>query len=74
MRMMTTEQQTGILPPGEAVAQDVHVLSNLLKSLDASAGGPGPIRNMLSEMGIRAPDVLPSSSAEDDHDGDNVSS
>ena len=42
-----------------AVAQDVHVLSNLLKSLDAGAGGPGPIQNMLGEMGLRAPYLEP---------------
>jgi hypothetical protein len=33
------------------LAEDAHVISNLLSSVDASAGGPGPVRNMLDEMG-----------------------
>jgi hypothetical protein len=36
---------------GSQLAEDAHVLSNLLSSVDASAGGPGPVRNMLDEMG-----------------------
>ena len=32
------------------VAEDVHVLSNLLQSLEASAGEAGPVQNMLKGM------------------------
>jgi SGT1 protein len=32
------------------IAQNAHILSNLLKSIDASGGGPGPMRNILKEM------------------------
>jgi hypothetical protein len=35
---------------------DVVVLSNLLESLDVSSGGPGPVQNMLKEMGMEPPD------------------
>ena len=31
-------------------AQDIHVLNNLLQSLEASGGGSGPVTNMLKEM------------------------
>lgn len=37
------------------VAENAHVLNNLLKSLDASAGDAGPVRNILKEMGIETP-------------------
>ena len=33
------------------VAEGAHVLSNLLQSLEASSGTPGPVGNMLKEMG-----------------------
>jgi hypothetical protein len=36
----------------EEVAEGAHVLSNLLQSLEAGAGTPGPANNMLKEMGI----------------------
>ena len=32
------------------VAEGAHVLSNLLQSLEASSGTPGPVGNMLKEM------------------------
>jgi polyphosphate kinase 2 (PPK2 family) len=38
----------------EKVVEDAHVLSTLLKSLDAAGGGPGSIKNILEEM--EAPD------------------
>jgi hypothetical protein len=38
------------------VTQSMHVLSNLLKSLDAGSGRSGPVQNMLSEIGIQAPE------------------
>jgi hypothetical protein len=35
----------------EEVAEGAHVLTNLLESLEASAGTPGPVPNMLKQMG-----------------------
>ena len=35
------------------VAENVHVLSNLLQSLEASAGEAGPVPNMLKGMETR---------------------
>mmetsp|Transcript_11366 Transcript_11366/g.32732 ORF Transcript_11366/g.32732 Transcript_11366/m.32732 type:complete len:670 (+) Transcript_11366:46-2055(+) len=35
----------------KGLAQDAHVLSNLMQSLDASGGGSGPVGNILKEMG-----------------------
>jgi hypothetical protein len=32
------------------VAEGAHVLSNLLESLEAGSGTPGPVPNMLQEM------------------------
>lgn len=40
--------------PGEA-AEDIHVLSNLIQSLGTSEGAPGPVSNILKEMGINPP-------------------
>jgi hypothetical protein len=48
----------------ERVVQDAHVLSNLLESMDAGAGGPGPMQNIMKEMGL-VPPTLPS---EDDEE------
>jgi hypothetical protein len=48
----------------EKVVQDAHVLSNLLESMDAGAGGPGPMQNIMKEMGL-VPPTLPS---EDDEE------
>jgi hypothetical protein len=39
------------------VAEDAHVLSNLLQSLEASAGEAGPVPNMLKGMGSKTPKV-----------------
>jgi SGT1 protein len=39
------------------IAQKTHILSNLLKSLDATAGGAGPIRNIVQEMGSDIPSL-----------------
>ena len=33
------------------LAEDAHVLLNLVESVGASAGGPGPVRNILREIG-----------------------
>jgi hypothetical protein len=47
------------LPDGvndETVVEDAHVLSNLLQSLDAGGGGPGPVQNIMKEMGLAPPD------------------
>jgi phosphosulfolactate synthase (CoM biosynthesis protein A) len=51
----------------ENVAVDAHVLSNLMQSLGASEGAPGPVENMLKEMGIHPPKLR-----SDDMDGDEV--
>lgn len=40
----------------EEVAEGAHVLTNLLESLEASAGTPGPVPNMLKQMGINPPE------------------
>jgi hypothetical protein len=48
------------------IAHNTHVLSNLFKSLDASGGQPGPIRNILHEMGSIVPIVI----SDDDNIGD----
>lgn len=42
----------------DEVLEQAHVLSNLLKSLDSGAGASGPVKTILEEMGIQAPDVL----------------
>lgn len=51
----------------ENVAEDAHVLSNLMQSLGASEGAPGPVENMLKEMGINPPKLR-----SDDMDEDEV--
>jgi len=45
------------LDDAEDVAQDAHMLSNLLKSLDAGGGAPGPVKNILKEMGVELPQL-----------------
>jgi hypothetical protein len=40
--------------PAEA-AEEIYVLSNLIQSLGASEGAPGPVSNILTEMGIDPP-------------------
>jgi SGT1 protein len=42
----------------DCVAEDVHLLTNLLHSLEAGFGGPGPVFNMMKEMGLSPPDVV----------------
>ena len=39
----------------DEVTEDVHVLNNLLQSLEASAGKAGPVPNMMKEMGAEPP-------------------
>jgi hypothetical protein len=38
-----------------AAEEDGHVLVNLLKSLEASGGMPGPVPNMMKGMGAQVP-------------------
>ena len=47
----------GIAASGGNVGGDEssHVLLNLLKSLEASGGNPGPVPNMMKEMGAEIP-------------------
>ena len=52
--------------PSEA-AEEIYVLSNLIQSLGASEGAPGPVSNILMEMGIDPP-KLRSSDLEDSED------
>jgi hypothetical protein len=47
----------------ENIIQDAHVLSNLLESMEAGAGGPGPMQNIMKEMGL-VPPTLPSEDEE----------
>jgi hypothetical protein len=47
----------------EKVVEDAHVLTNLLQSMDAGTGGPGPMQNIMKEMGLIPPD-LPSEEQE----------
>lgn len=49
------DEQDGTDNTDEEVALNTHVLSNLLGSLDASGGGPGPVHNILTEMGVDLP-------------------
>jgi hypothetical protein len=43
------------LGDNKEVAEGAHVLTNLLESLEASAGTPGPVPNMLKQMGAANP-------------------
>jgi hypothetical protein len=42
--------QIGVNSKNRQISEDVHVLSNLLQSLEASAGDAGPVPNMLKGM------------------------
>jgi hypothetical protein len=37
--------------------EESHILMNLLQSLDAGAGGPGPVQSMMKAMGEEPPFV-----------------
>ena len=52
-RGMDASDREGI--PDESVADDARVLSNLMQSLGASEGAPGPVGNILKEMGVDPP-------------------
>lgn len=52
-RGVGASDQEGI--PDESVADDAHVLSNLMQSLGASEGAPGPVANILKEIGVDPP-------------------
>jgi hypothetical protein len=41
----------------EDVAESVHVLGNLLKSLDSQGGASGPVANILGELGLGTPQL-----------------
>jgi hypothetical protein len=47
----TMDEQEGNDNNNEEMAENVHVLNNLLQSLEASGGTSGPVPNMLKEMG-----------------------
>jgi hypothetical protein len=40
---------------GESSDSKFHMISNLLNSLEAEGGRPGPVTNILGEMGIYLP-------------------
>ena len=40
-----------------SIADEARVLSNLLQSLGASEGAPGPVTNILKEMGVDPPKI-----------------
>lgn len=48
------------------VTEHARVLSNLLQSLDAGGGGPGPVDNMMKAMGKKPPLI----SVVDEHEHD----
>ena len=50
-----TEADSKELPFNDPTAIQSNVLSNLLESLDAQDRNPGPVSNILKEMGIKAP-------------------
>jgi hypothetical protein len=52
----TVDEQQGANTENEEIAEGSHVLNNLLQSLEASAGTPGPVPNMLKAMGGGHPD------------------
>ena len=43
---------------GDDMSENFHVLSNFLQSLEASEGAPGPVKNLLQEMGAETPDFM----------------
>lgn len=48
------------------VTENVQILENLLKSMDMSAAFSGPVRNILHEMGIETPNLLPDEDGEEE--------
>ena len=46
------------------------ILSNLLQSLDAGAGGAGPVQSMMKAMGVEAPLVSPEIDGDDGESDD----
>lgn len=62
-RAAETEGQEGI--DDDIVAGDARALSNLMQSLGASEGAPGPVGNMLKEMGIEPPKIRANDMDED---------
>ena len=45
-------------PDDAAMAENIEILSNLFKSLDAEGGASGPVQNILRELGIQPPKLL----------------
>jgi hypothetical protein len=52
----------------DETAEDIHVLSNLLKSLGASEGSPGPVFSILKEMGVNPPKLRSNDLDESDNE------
>jgi hypothetical protein len=59
------DQQDGVQASSDEVTRNLHILSNLLQSLDVAGGSAGPIRNILREMGIEPPNLLPDDQGEE---------
>ena len=44
---------------GDDIGEDVHLLTNLMKSLESSNGDPGPINSIMNQLDKDAPMLLP---------------
>ena len=45
------------MPMDDETAESIHLLTNMLRSLESASDGTGPFQSMLQEMGIAPPDV-----------------
>jgi len=63
---MSRSRDGTTLPGNDHTSEGSHVLANLMQSLEASGGGPGPVRTMLSEMGVEIPSMLLNSILDED--------
>ena len=50
-----SEKATRVLPFDDPTAMKSNILSNLLESLEAQDGSPGPVSTILKEIGVKAP-------------------
>ena len=68
--MGRTQDTFGIESGTDDEGVDIHLLSNLLKSLEASSGMPGPVNSLMTQMGQVPPWIPPPSVEVDDSDND----
>lgn len=66
-RGMDASEQEGI--SDSAVAEDARILSNLMQSLNASEGAPGPVATMMKEMGVEPPKLCSDDMDESSEEG-----